>query len=975
MKRCTWIAVFVSVFVAGSAWAQGTGTIAGTVRMPDGEPLPGVSVSARSNVLPQPRTTVTSQTGEYVLPLLPPGRYDLSYTLEGMDAQERDVTLLLEQRVTVDVQMGLAAVEETIQVLGEALVDPTSAELRTSIGEAVIEGVPTGQEYRDLVKLIPGVQYSEEAVRGPSAGGSGQDNVYKFDGVNVTLPLFGTLSAEPSSHDIEQVAVVKGGADATDFNRAGGFTINSISKSGTSDFNGEISFRLQNEDMTGDRETVSDVEFDQDRDWTVASVGGPILSDQLFFYTSYYRPTIARENRANAYGEVPNFDSERDELFGKLTWTPTSNLLVHGSHRNSDREEVGVSVADEAAGSTSEGAEAKQEITILESNWVASRNSFASFEYTDYANESASRPDTLFDFPIRADGSVRLDVANLDQQGLLLVPDPVAGEDAYNAFIAPLIERFGFLRDGQRVGGGEVGGASTINDQDFFRESLSGSYDYLLDGRVTHELHAGYQWYRDEEDLSRTSNGWGVITVIGGLENQENVPEFDVPVFYQARFQQMSLLGADGAVIPPINSQFESQNVELQDTIRLANWTFNVGVVLSNDELYGQGLRENSANVSGFELAPGNKYKMYEVDFEDQIQPRLGAVWAYNGRDTVFANYARYNPAASSLPRAASWARNLRAEIRAFFDEDGNLLGTTPVAGSSGKFFQEDLDPRSVDEYLIGTARQIDRRWTARAHARHRYGGNFWEDTNNNARLAFDPPPGVPQELYIPNLDAFRGEVGGSSYVIAELDDAFTKYYEVSLDADRRSERTFLRASYVWSHYYGNFDQDNTAAENDDNIFIGSSNLADGRGRQIWDNRYGDLRGDRRHQFKVYGYYQLPWEASVGAFGIYQSGQPWEAWDATVYGFAPTASETARFGEPAGSRRTDDHYQLDLNYTQGFLLGSRYEVELRADVFNVFDKQTGYNIQNRVHTTSQPFGTPRSFFDPRRLQLAVAFRF
>lgn len=975
MKRFTWAAFVVSIILAGSAWAQGTGTIAGTVRLADGEPLPGVSVSARSDVLPQARTTVTAQTGEYVLPLLPPGLYELTFALEGMETQTRPVQLLLEQRVTVDVRMGLSTVEDVIDVTGEALVDPTSAELRTSIGEAVIEGVPTGQQYRDLVKLIPGVQYSEEAIRGPSAGGSGQDNVYKFDGVNVTLPLFGTLSAEPSSHDIEQVAIVKGGADATDFNRAGGFTINSISKSGTSDFNGEVSFRLESEDMTGDRETVSDVEFDQDRDWAVASVGGPILSDQLFFYTSYFRPTISRDNRANVYGDVPDFDSERDELFGKLTWTPTSNLLVHGSYRDSDREEFGTSVADEGAGSTSEGAEAKQEIAIFEANWVATRNSFATFEYTDYANESASRPDNLFDFPIRADGSVRLDVANLDRQGLLLVPDPVAGEDAYNAFIAPLIERYGFLRDGVRVGGGEVGGASTINDQDFFREGFSGSYDYQIAGRVTHDLHAGYQWYRDEEDLSRTSNGWGVITVVGGLENQENVPEFDVPVFYQARFQQMSLLGADGALVAPINSQFESQNIELQDTIRLANWTFNVGVVLSNDELYGQGLRENSSNVSGFELSPGTKYKMYEVDFEDQIQPRLGAVWAYNGRDTVFANYARYNPAASSLPRAASWARNLRAEVRAFFDVDGNLLGTTPVAGSSGKFFQPDLDPRSVDEYVIGTARQIDSRWTARAHARHRYGANFWEDTNNNAREAFDPPPGIPRELYVPNLDAFRDEVGGSSYVIAELDDAFTKYYEVSLDADRRTDRTFLRASYVWSHYYGNFDQDNTAAENDDNIFIGSSNLADSRGRQIWDNRYGNLRGDRRHQVKVYGYYRLPWEASVGAFGIYQSGQPWEAWDATVFGFAPTASETARFGEPAGSRRTDDHYQLDLNYTQGFVLGSRYEIELRADMFNVFDKQTGYNIQNRVHTTSQPFGTPRSFYDPRRLQLAVAFRF
>ena len=30
---------------------------------------------------------------------------------------------------------------------------------------------------------------------------------------------------------------------------------------------------------------------------------------------------------------------------------------------------------------------------------------------------------------------------------------------------------------------------------------------------MSHELHAGYQWYRDEEDLERLSNGWGLITV------------------------------------------------------------------------------------------------------------------------------------------------------------------------------------------------------------------------------------------------------------------------------------------------------------------------------------------------------------------------------------------------------------------------------------------------------------------------------
>ncbi len=91
---------------------------------------------------------------------------------------------------------------------------------------------PSARSTGISIKLIPGVQYTQDGTRGPSAGGSGQDNVYKFDGVNVTLPLFGTLSAEPASHDIAQVTTIKGGAKAVDFDRSGGFSVDSVSKSG-----------------------------------------------------------------------------------------------------------------------------------------------------------------------------------------------------------------------------------------------------------------------------------------------------------------------------------------------------------------------------------------------------------------------------------------------------------------------------------------------------------------------------------------------------------------------------------------------------------------------------------------------------------------------------------------------------------------------------------------------------------------------
>ena len=141
--------------------------------------------------------------------------------------------------------------------------------------------------------------------------------------------------------------------------------------------------------------------------------------------------------------------------------------------------------------------------------------------------------------------------------------------------------------------------------------------------------------------------------------------------------------------------------------------------------------------------------------------------------------------------------------------------------------------------------------------------------------------------------------------MIAELDGAFTSYTKPTLEAEWRNAKAFVRGSYTWSHYYGNFDQDNSTAGNDANIFIGSSNIADGAGRQLWNNRDGDLRGDRPHLFKIYGYYSLPWNATAGVYVVAQSGQPWETWSYEPYiALTTSTSDTARYAEPAGSRRT-----------------------------------------------------------------------
>ena len=112
---------------------------------------------------------------------------------------------------------------------------------------------------------------------------------------------------------------------------------------------------------------------------------------------------------------------------------------------------------------------------------------------------------------------------------------------------------------------------------------------------------------RTTEDLQRSSNGWGRSPCPAGARALQGQP-----TFYTARLpaaDRPASCAIDPLRVPPAS-------FELNDTIKWKNWTFNLGVLVSNDTLYGQGLREDASTLSGYVAAPGNKYKMYEIPFE-----------------------------------------------------------------------------------------------------------------------------------------------------------------------------------------------------------------------------------------------------------------------------------------------------------------------------------------------------------------------
>lgn len=986
------LSLFVFLLLGMNAYAAQVGEITGKITGPDGLPLEGVSIEAKGDVLPKARKTTSNSDGSYRLQLLPPGNYEITFSSPNSESETVNTAVLLEQRKTLDFQLGSSSAEKIV-VYGQALTTSTNSSLGNSLNSEALDVLPTAVEYSSLLRLIPGVQVTSDSIRGPSAGASGQDNGYKMDGANLSVPLFGILASSPSTHDIAHVSVERGGARAVGFNRNAGVTLNTESKSGTDEFKGNITYRLQKGSLQADDKDGLSTE--DDIAYITVGAGGPLIEDQLYFYGSYYTRDDSKESGTNARGTLPDITNEREEYFGKFTWTPIDDVLINASYRTSEVTTTNQSIGINDPASTALDGVDEFEVLVIDGSWIINDSTTFNMSYADTKQSAGSFPITDLGFRGQSGGSLNL--ADLASQGFFSVPDleirtgADASEqaliDAYNAGAATLIDAYGI--NGEALG--SVGAAATINDNAYLGETFEMSLNHVVDiGDTTHELHFGIQQEKSSEELFRVSNGWGTIAYWGGLDIDDGgivAPDGDpIPVgtVYRATVQTR---GFDaGGLTGPLVSASKSINIAVNDTIYWDDFTFDVGFLLSQDEIIGQGLRRADTS-SGYEEARGESYVMKKVGFSETFQPRLTAKWDYTEDASAFVSFARYNPSVSSLARAASWDRNTGGSTtRVYFDESGNFLDSETNVSSTGKLFADGLNPRTVQEFIVGHQMAWEDNWTIRNHLRYRRTWNFWEDTNNNSRVVFDCasyqgrvagfadlfPDLVaaadncefdspdPKELYMP----VNNLIGEGSYVIAQLAGAYTKYAEASMEVDYKSENFFSTSSLVWSHYYGNFDQDgSTRFNNDQGTFIGSSNIADSWYGQLWGSfTDGKLRANRTWQFKSYGAYEFSWDATLGYLAYWQSGHTWAQQSSSTF-----------YLEPRGSNETPSHWQLDLNYTQNIDISNSYAFQFRVDVFNVFDKQTGYNPEELY--SSSALGEYRSHENPRRVQLTAAFTF
>jgi hypothetical protein len=147
-----------------AAFAQAS--ITGVVRDSSGAVLPGVTVEATSFALiEKARSVVTDGSGQYRIVTLPPGNYTITFTLSGFSTVRREgVELTGTFTATVDTDMRVGSVEETVTVTGEApVVDVQSATQQRVIDSEVADAIPSGRMPSSFVVLIPGISVTQGA--------------------------------------------------------------------------------------------------------------------------------------------------------------------------------------------------------------------------------------------------------------------------------------------------------------------------------------------------------------------------------------------------------------------------------------------------------------------------------------------------------------------------------------------------------------------------------------------------------------------------------------------------------------------------------------------------------------------------------------------------------------------------------------------------------------------------------------------
>lgn len=312
-------------------------TITGAVKDPAGGVVPHVKVTATEQATGVVTTATTNDAGEYTLPLLPQGTYNLSVEVKGFQHYiKKGLALSVGDHPTVDIPLSVGEASQTVTVTAEApLLGTEDANVGQVVTRQIVDSLPlSGRTPMSLVQYTEGVvatanpvgtrPFDNSAVAAFSVGGLPNKNAEILldgspDNASDNAPAY-----ELPMDAAQEVTIKVFESDAT-YGHSGGAVANQITKSGTNRLHGSLSEYHQDNDLNGNgffakrfgtRPAVTR------QNQFGGTIGGPVWipkvyngRDKMFFFFAY--EGFYDSSASNVITSVPT-DAERKGDFSAL---------------------------------------------------------------------------------------------------------------------------------------------------------------------------------------------------------------------------------------------------------------------------------------------------------------------------------------------------------------------------------------------------------------------------------------------------------------------------------------------------------------------------------------------------------------------------------------------------------------------------------------------------------------------------------
>lgn len=309
MLKAVWAVIAVLLLLPASlSFGQTSGTLLGTVQDDSGAVVVGATVTVKNVQQGTSQTTVTNQSGSYVVPFIPVGNYQVSVQKAGFQVSVSPVTEVnVDARVRLNFTLKPGNVQETVQVTtAPPLLRTDSADLGTVIGERSVQTLPlNGRNFAQLVYLVPGVTQGQqgENLSGASTfnprassdfnalGAQESTSAWLVDGISDNEFTFNTVMIQPSVESIQEFKVLTG-AYSAEYGRGSG-VVTTQTKAGSNQFHGEAFefYRTSDLDARLYFNNYPQAKPAYIRNQFGATLGGPIKRNKAFFFLDYFGET------------------------------------------------------------------------------------------------------------------------------------------------------------------------------------------------------------------------------------------------------------------------------------------------------------------------------------------------------------------------------------------------------------------------------------------------------------------------------------------------------------------------------------------------------------------------------------------------------------------------------------------------------------------------------------------------------------